>query len=170
MSPTISVKPHDRSGEILAGGILAGLIAGLIMELYMMVVMAAAQGMPIWQPSRGIAAVFFGQAAAGQGLWPVLFGLMIHFLTAAVWGVVFAVLIGHVTAGGAVGWGLVYGFLVYLVMFYVVLPILNAPMTAMRGNLGVIAEHLLYGAVLGVYAPLRDSIGGHRRIARALSS
>src|SRR5262249_30386840 len=130
-------RTSDRAnswGGLLRWGVIAGLIGGIAMAMIMMIV-TALLGMGFLAPLYLIAATFHPAWATAQGLQiaPLLVGLMVHMVNSAIFGVIFAVVlrwifrqpIGVVVMAVA---GMVWGILIFLVMTYGVLPVLDAAM------------------------------------------
>ncbi len=145
----------DRNKSIIGAGTGAGIIGGIVMAAFAMMY-AGAMGMGFWTPLRLIAASTNGVDALIGGGGILLWGLMIHMVTAAVWGVIFAVVLPRRTSAGAgFGWGIGFGIVVWAVMTFIGLPLVNSTMQArislMQGSWFI--EHLLYGAVTGALIP-----------------
>ncbi len=91
-------------------------------------------------------------------LGPVCLGLVIHLLWAALYGIIFSLLIRDFQLRGAkaVMSGLLYSVLVMLFMSFVVLPIVGiSGMPTMVGWPSFTVEHLLFGLMLGLWPMLR---------------
>src|SRR5205807_9761537 len=118
-------------------GVLVGLLDGILLALFTMLGTATYLQMGFFAPLYAIAAPLIGQqplmSYLQQGSFylapgPALLGLVVHLLWSALWGLIFGLLVRrlHLTAGRAIIGGLVYGVLVMLVMFFVVLPSVGA--------------------------------------------
>jgi hypothetical protein len=133
--------------------IAAGLAASVVMGMIEMVYEAVA-GDGFWSPVVYIGATVLRRLQevrppVGFDFWGVILGLGGHMMNSAVLGVVFAALAGRGERGrgAAVIWGAVYGLVVFIVMWYVVVPRVDPVM----GNLhaGVFAlSHVVWGVVL----------------------
>lgn len=150
-------------GDKIKIGIIAGVTGAILMAMWSMGY-AAAQGLGLFLPLRLIAATFFGVEALVGGAGVLLTGMMLHFVTASAWGVLFALLLPR-DAGYAVSLlaGAAYGGIVVLVvMTYAILPALDQ---VMRERVELtwfswVVTHLIYGVVLGLLTPfLRRRIG-----------
>lgn len=100
-----------------------------------------------------IGATFYGPTALAGGAGVLLYGLMLHMMTSAVWGAVFAVLLPSGTsAAAATAWGALFGLVVAVVMFYGVVswanPTMYSRVPMMIG--AFVIEHLLFGIGLGL--------------------
>jgi len=88
------------------------------------------------------------------GIGVVMWGMVVHLMTSAVLGVIFAAIIGpHVSSAAAAAlWRTGYGLLVMVAMMYLVLPWAN-PTMASRVPIMMGAQaigHVLYGMCLGL--------------------
>lgn len=140
------VRTSREVHRATSGGAIAGLAAGTWLTLFM-TVMSAARGGDIWHTMKGASGPFVGERAMQPGfdLLPVLLGLTAHLAISVGWGVVFG-LIAHGLGGTAtMGAGAAWGFVVWLAMYYVVLPIVG--LASMRADAPVgraIAFHLVF--------------------------
>jgi uncharacterized membrane protein YagU involved in acid resistance len=152
--------------KLLVGGAVAGIIAGIMMAMYAMLASATFLGQGLFTPLYGIASPLLGPAAMmqsmKQGIYfaggPALLGLVIHMMWAALYGIIFALVASalHLKGVLAVMAGLVYGLLIFLVMSYIVLPVVGAGgMPGMVGYPSFILEHLIFGMVLGLWPVFR---------------
>lgn len=154
---------NNRSvAGVVGGGAVAGIIAGIVMAMFTMMY-AGMMGMGFWMPLRLIAATLFGvDALVGTG--GVLFvGLVLHMVVSAVFGIIFAAIVGARTSGAAaVGWGLIYGVAIWAVMGFLVVPVANSTMNPrlpmMAGAFFI--EHLLFGITLGITPALMRRFAG----------
>jgi len=145
-------------GDLAKGGVIGGLVGGIVLAMLMMVV-TAVMGMGLLRPLYLIAATFHGPWAMEQGvvIVPLLIGLMVHMMNSIVFGLIFALLLGSVTAvrrWGAAAWtggGLVWGLIIFFINQYAVLPAVDPAMA--KGTEMVliwwIIGHMMYGLILG---------------------
>jgi hypothetical protein len=154
--------------RILVAGAVAGMIAGAVMAMYAMMASATFLHQGFFTPLYGIASPLTGSGAMKtsmqQGLYftfgPALLGLILHMMMAAIFGIVFALIVRAARLRGAavVALGVVYGLVIMGVMSVVVLPILG--IGSMPGTIGLPSftmEHLHYGLVLGIWANARPA-------------
>jgi uncharacterized membrane protein YagU involved in acid resistance len=139
-------------GEAVYSGIMAGIIAGLVMS---MVAMAAAMmmGQEIWAPPKMIAVTVLDPSwldRPGFQMIPLMVGMMIHFVTAIGFGILFALIGGRLDYGRAIKRGIVYGLAIWLFMQFISLPIIN-PVMADMPYVPFAMEHAVFGGFLGVY-------------------
>ena len=159
--------------QILPRGVIVGLIGGVLMALFAMIASATYMQMGFFTPLYAVATPLIGQqpllTSIRDGIFylafsPALLGLMIHLLWSALWGLIFGLLAHrlHLTGGGAIIGGLVYGVLVMLVMFFIVLPFVGA--SSLLRVLGgwsfslIIAHALFYGLPLGLWPVLQPQL------------
>ena len=159
--PTIerqSVLP-DIAG---LGGAIAGLIGGLAMALAGFL-MALASGEDIWYAPKQIAAAFVSTPLSEQPgfvLWPVVAGSLMHLLFSVVLGAVFGIVtrrLLHLPSrfGIPVVTGLIYGLTIWLIAYFVFLPVMNPQLLHIYAPIFII-QHIVYGVVLGAtYSLLR---------------
>jgi len=158
LRPVVSPLPD----VIGLGGTIAGLIGGLAMAVVAAII-SFMQGGDIWLESKQIATVVYGRAALAQvgfNPGPVLVGTLLHFATSAALGAIFGIVTRRLLQltsdfGTYVLAGLIYGMLVWLLAFFVVLPLFNRALLDSYAP-SFIVQHLVYGAVTGlVYTVLR---------------
>ncbi len=133
-------------------GVLSGMMAGGVMAIFLAMA-SASRGREMVAPIRMIAATVYGeQALQGPARFPILLtGLMIHFMTAALFGLIWVALLGRTSYPAAILGGAVYGLFIWAVQEYAILPAINKPL-ARRMDPGLFAAaHLLFGAMLGFY-------------------
>jgi hypothetical protein len=165
-TPSSALKPRSSVSPlpdvIGLGGAIAGLAGGVAMAV-VAALLSASMGQDIWHESKRIAAIVYGPAALavpGFDLGPVLVGSLIHLLVSAVLGALFGIVTRrwlHLTSdfGTPVMAGLVYGLLIWMAAYFVVLPVLNPALLDVYTPAFII-QHVAYGVVLGpVYMWLR---------------
>lgn len=158
------LKPTRMNArDAIGGGISAGLVAGLVLWIVLMV-LTAAQGGTVWSVMKGAAAPFIGtEAGSPQFAWgPVLLGTLVHFAISAAWGAFFGVLAYGLTRGATVLAGIGWGLVVWLVMYYVVLPLAGlGAVVASSPVMMAILTHLIFGLALGLaFLPYQRRVPG----------
>lgn len=152
MAHDVVSRPAASPGAIIAGGVSAGIIGGLAMAMFEMVYALMTMG-NLLMPLRLMGATFYGPQALVGGIGVLMWGMVVHTMTSAVLGVIFAWIIGpNVSSAAAAGWGIGYGLVVMFVMMYLVLPWAN-PTMASRVPMMMGAQaigHVLYGMCLGL--------------------
>jgi hypothetical protein len=142
---TSSLKAYRALKTILYGGLVVGVLDGL-----WAVLLSGLRGVGPIRVFQFISSGLFGRSAFNGGVRTALTGLLIHFMIASTLAAIFygaskrlPILVRH-----AVLWGVLYGFVVYLVMNYVVLPLSAAPpLPSSIGRLvvGLIGHALVVG-------------------------
>lgn len=159
----------------VATGAGAGIVASLVMAAYAMIAAATYQAVGFFTPLYHIASsVISGDAMmesmeagmAGENFvffaGPAVVGAVVHMMIGAAYGVVFAVIAKLIKLHGgpilALA-GAVYGFLVFVVSSWMLLPLTASilgggepirDMPSMVGYPTFIAEHILFGLALGL--------------------
>ena len=162
-------------------GAAVGVVAAIVMAMFAMVAAATYQGTGFFTPLYHIASSVIDaatmmrsmEAAAGGDAFtfsagPAAVGVGLHLLTGAFWGAIFGLLVSTGRLSGWIGLlaGIVYGLAVMVVMSFVVLPVIaevfgggeaisDMPRLAGWGTFTV--EHVIYGAVLGLWPLLSRS-------------
>jgi hypothetical protein len=140
---------------------VAGIIAGAVMSAIMLGVTAASGG-DIWQAMKGAGTPFLGERAHQPGFdgTAVAVGVGSHFLVSIGWGMLFGAICYGLSRGATVVMGLFWGLVVWLGMYYVVLPLVG--MGAMPKQVPIvraILTHLLFGLALGLaFAPFQRRV------------
>lgn len=177
-------------GRAAAVGAVAGVVASLVMAGYAMIASATYQHHGFFTPLFHIASVFVApsdlmmsvqHAATGDTFYfaagPAVLGAVIHMMTGALYGAVFAVLIvaARLRGPSVVAAGGVWGFVVFAISTWIGLPlaasIFNSGdqithMARMVGYPTFITEHVLFGLALGVLVVAGERIGARRTAGR----
>lgn len=149
MEATMNRATRKRAS---AGGIVAGIVAGAILSA-ILVAMTASKGGDVWQVVKAAGTPLLGESARDPGfdLVPVLVGVGVHFGVSILWGLLFATLFFGASKLGTVALGAAWGFVVWLVMYYVALPLAgmgNVPKSVPLGQ--AVLEHVIFGLALGL--------------------
>jgi uncharacterized membrane protein YagU involved in acid resistance len=155
--------------------VLPGLVAGLVFAMWAMVVGLFTS--TLWAAPQGIAqSIGIGSPGHSFQLVPFVAGLIGHMMNSIVFGVIFIAIAGAIRLQGiaAVVGGMVYGVIVYVAMYWVllrgVLSSTSASFLSANPEWSWIAGHLMFGVVLGAlaaYGPLRTLYGQTARPAPA---
>ncbi len=142
---------------------LPGLIGGLVFAMWAMVVGLFTS--TLWAPPQGIAqSIGIGSPGHNFQLVALVAGLMGHMMNSIVLGVIFIAIARAIRVYGptAIIGGMVYGVIVYVAMYWVllrgVLSSTSASFLSANPEWSWIAGHLMFGVVLGAlaaYGPLR---------------
>ena len=160
----MSNRVHDvddgvvrRHSCVVGAGALAGLVGGVLMALWGMIAGAACGQGPFAQ-LKLIGATFTGVEALVGGPGFVVWGLALHLLVSAAWGVVFALIVGRdVALSVAIVAGLLFSVGVLVVMTFVASPVLD-PVLRQRIPMmhgAWIVQHALYGVGVASFPFLR---------------
>ncbi|HWC32357.1 MAG TPA: hypothetical protein VG709_04440 [Actinomycetota bacterium] len=156
-------------------GVAAGITGALVMAMFAMIAAATYHGTGFFTPMYHIASSVIApdtmmesaaQAQAGNlfyfEVWPAALGMALHLAVGAPFGALFP-FVGRVVGVRGPAWiglGVLYGAVVLALMAFVGLPIAAAvfgggdpigSMPAMAGWWTFAIEHLMFGAVLGVW-------------------
>jgi hypothetical protein len=147
------METHARNrGQAALGGVVAGIAGGLAITLVMLIA-AAAGGRDIWMTFKFAAAPLLGDRAMLPGFdaGAVLLGTVCHLAVSIVWGVLFALLAYGLSRGATVIAGAVFGIVVWIGMFYVVMPIVGLGRGGESQPVAfAILEHVVFGVVTGI--------------------
>jgi hypothetical protein len=149
--PPVAPPPENRLGA-WKGGAVAGLMGGALLSCYMFL-RNLIGGRDVWQGMKMAGLPFLGEAATQPGFaaGPVLAGILSHFAVSIAWGILFAWLFYGVSRRGTVAFGALWGIVVWLGMFYMVLPLIGAGGIAKMAPAGqAVFEHVLFGLGVGI--------------------
>ena len=155
---------RDRGGSassaVRAGA--AGLVAGLIFAMWAMIVGIFTSN--FWAPPQGIGqALGIGHQGHDFQIVPFIVGLMGHMMNSIIFGLIFLGIAVALKLRGvaAVLVGMIYGIVVYAIMYWVVLRNLlsgtSGSFLSSNPEWSWVLGHLMFGAVLGLlfaYGPL----------------
>jgi hypothetical protein len=145
-------RPNKRPKAVTYGGTSAGIIGGVLMLLFLMVANVFLQG-DFFLPVRMIAASLMGVEAQTGGAAPILLGLVLHLVVSSLLGIFFAFVATPVKSlANYLGFGILYGFALWVVMTYMGLPILNPILgeSIQYMTYQWFFAHLIFGASLGL--------------------
>jgi hypothetical protein len=136
--------------------LVPGLIASLVMGMWEMIVEALIPGgAGLWAAPTYIAATVLRQLQivarpVAFDAFAIVAGLMGHMMNSVVLGLVFAVAIAPQvkSLGGKIVAGMLYGAVVYAVMWFAVVPLVDPVLLNLNGLLFLLA-HLMWGVALG---------------------
>lgn len=145
MEKTYLKRTEKSAGDTAVDGLVAGLVAGLAMAVFL-----ALAGLTSGTPPLTTLG-YFDPARAGN--W--LTGLLAHLAVSAIYGVVFALLLGLL---GRIRpslmrlvwlWGVVYGLVLLAAAYGVVFTAVTSPLAQVAiWQMGL--AHVIYGLVLGL--------------------
>ncbi|MBI3181114.1 MAG: hypothetical protein HYZ28_03120 [Myxococcales bacterium] len=150
-------------GSAAGGGAVAGVIGGLVLYVWLLLV-TLGRGADLWMVFKGSAAPFLGERAmaAGFDALALAAGVAVHMAISVGWGILFGLVAFGWSRATTVLAGVPFGVLVWLVMFYLALPIVGMGEMARSVPVGLaLFEHVLFGlAVAAGFLPFQ------RRVAR----
>ncbi len=138
--------------EAVSAGAFAGILAGTAMAMISMM-MSMTTGQGFWMPMKKISVTLLGPSVLQDPsfqMMPVIVGVIIHFITSMAFGMLFALWGGRWSYGPAIGWGAAYGLAIWIVMHFLVLPVVNPVMAQMPVPQFAIL-HVIFGGTLGSY-------------------
>ncbi len=149
---TRSFKSSRALKTIMYGGLVVGMLDGL-----WAVILSGLRGVGPTRVFQFISSGLFGRSAFSGGVRTALLGLLIHFMIASTLAAIYygASKRLPMLVRNAVLWGVIYGFVVYLAMNYVVLPLSAAPrLPSSMGRLviGLIGHALVVGLPISLIA------------------
>ncbi len=148
---------HPNISSRLAAGAVAGIIGGILMAMFEMFYHGAITGMGVFTMPNMIATNANFEMHHDFGMYTMV-GMIMHLVFSAflgmAWGAVFSRTPSKTTA--LVG-GLLFGYIMYLVMFYLVMPPINPMFEGARGMVQIIA-HLIFGVGFIFYPGLAQKM------------
>lgn len=158
----IRVEEHQWS-RLVPDGLLAGLAGGVTLGLVQFVISAAREESAI-DPFRRVASLVLGVGAL-DGDRPValvlIVGAVLHFVLAALFGLLFVVLLAFTFQLSArrwllLGYGALYGFLLWEINFLAIVPTLFPGLIDQIGFSGqiwngIVAYAIVYGPSVALY-------------------
>jgi hypothetical protein len=169
MTPT---SKDDLRHAARSGGI-AGLVGGVVLGLLVVLLLRWQDGYA-WVAFKLPAAPFVGVRVFAPSFDPaaVALGSVLHLATSAAWGALFGVLALGLRRVHTVIAGALFGVLVWIAMFYLVLPLAGVGWLGAQVPVGLaILEHVLFGLAVGAtFVPFqRVNPVFERRPSRRLS-
>lgn len=147
MERTVQDRRHA-----LGGGMVAGVLGGIAIAV-VLVVGALAKGQDIWPAFKGAAAPFLGERATTPGFDgpAVLLGILCHFAVSIGWGVLFAAIFFGLSRGATIAVGALWGIVVWLGMYYVLLPLVGQSQMARNEPVAMaIVSHVIFGLAVAI--------------------
>jgi len=133
---------------------LAGIVASIVMAMLAMVYEGFFNA-GFWAPPTFIAATILRNVQEVAIpvpflLFPVLLGMMGHMMNSVVLGMVFGKVFGARLAsfGTGVAYGAVYGISIFILMWFVILPLIDPVILNLNPYVFALA-HIIWGAVIG---------------------
>jgi hypothetical protein len=170
----MTVHTGSETRRAATGGIVAGLIGGLVLAAFLLLVNLM-QGKDVWSVFKFAATPFLGMRAQVPGFdaLAILFGSLCHFAVSAIWGLLFGLAFHGLNRKGTLVAGAFWGIVVWVGMYFVVLPMVGLGMMASQAPVLLsLVEHVLFGvATAAAYVPYQREVprmggrtfGGMRR-------
>jgi len=140
----------------LRGGVVAGIVGGIVIAFWTASV-GRALGDDVWVAAKTAAYPILGLRVLLPGFdgTAVLLGVVCHFAVSLVWGVLFAAVALGLSRRATVWAGALWGLLVWIGMFYVMLPLTGVGIIPYTTPIArAIVEYLVFGLAVGVaFAP-----------------
>jgi hypothetical protein len=169
----MAASARQRANPAVSGGLMAGLIAGVVMAVFMLLV-AASRGHDLWQVVKGAGVpLLHGRALMpGRDAGAAIVGIACHLAVSAVWGMLFGILAFGLTTGETVAAGFAWGIVVWIVMSYLVLPILGLGRMARAAPMGgAILNHVIFGVATALlFLPFQRRVFQPARRARTFTT
>ena len=137
------------SKKVIMATMTAAIVMGMIQMIY-----EAVAGLGFWSPVVLIAATVMRSlqqvgAHVPVAAMPVILGLMGHMINSMILGMIFAMIArGGQSRISLTMLGMVYGIIVFAVMWFLIVPLIDPIMKELNAVAFVVA-HLMWGAVLG---------------------
>lgn len=157
----MTVEQHQRRvrSEILTArqGLAAGIVGGLALAL-VSGALSQALGNGLWLPANAAGSFFLGvQPIPGEMAGALSYaGLAVMALMGALLGTLYATAQEPLDTPSLLIIALYYGFITWFVSTFLVLSWLSPAVREVWQSWAVFAGHLVFGAVLGIYAALRN--------------
>jgi|GEM_PF-5916671 len=131
-------------------GVLSGIVSGGLMTIFLSAA-SAMEGRGALAPVRMIAAAVYGDEALQRPTrFPILMtGMVIHFATASLFGLIWVAISRRSGYGAAVLGGAFYGLAIWMIQQYGLLPMIDQPLARGINPTAFAIAHLLFGAALG---------------------
>ena len=143
----MAVHTKAQATQAIRGGVLAGVVGGVVLSAFTLAV-TLANGMNGWAPIKAPGAPMLGERALQPGFDATAIGVGVisHFATSIVWGVLFGLLFFGLTRLGTVLAGATWSVVVWIAMRYAVLPGLGLAELGAGMPLEIeVFGHLLFG-------------------------
>lgn len=140
----------------LTDGVAGGVCGGVLMGTFSMILFPLLGVGGFWQPMNLIAAVFNQDwgSIKGFAMVPVLVGMMVHLMTSAALGMLFAWVAGR-RRGTVLLRAVSAALVIWLVSDFLVLPIIDPVLTRVYPEWLFALAHVMFGLGLGAYLRLR---------------
>jgi hypothetical protein len=152
-------KYRAEVNQALKGGTFAGFVGGVVLAILLLILMTG-RGADPWMVLKGAGAPFLGARAhqPGPDMPAVLTGVICHFAVSIIWGWIFGVVLYGYSRAATVIAGVPFGIVVWLVMYYIVLPLLGLHGGNQSATQGA-GLHVIFGlAIAFAFLPFQSSV------------
>jgi hypothetical protein len=142
---------EGRGRQGMKGGTVAGLVGGVVIAVWTLFV-GAIQGQNLWIGVKGAAYPFLRERALAPGFdaGAVVLGLVSHFAVSIGWGIGFGVIAYGLSRASTIAFGALWGLVVWVGMYFVILPLVGAGALARNGGIAMaVIEHVIFGLAVG---------------------
>ena len=145
----MTVHNQNQTKRALKGGVIAGLVAGAALSV-LLAVMNAIQGRDVLRGLKFPGVPLLGPRALEPGFdhVAIVVGQVSHLGVSMFWGVTFALLFFGLSRGMTLLAGAFWGIVSFIVMLYVVMPMIGFPAGGRGSVITAIVEHVIFGVVL----------------------
>ena len=142
-------RRHPLGRLVVVRGAWAGLLGGAAFLLMMLSLHGVTER---WVVLKLAAYPFLGNRVFHPELDPgaVLLGLAVHLVVSMTWGILFAWLAHGLSRPATVLLGAVWGVVVWMAMFLLVLPVVTPALAEGGASSGVILSELVFGLTVGI--------------------
>jgi hypothetical protein len=146
----MAVHNQTQTMRAIKGGVVAGLVAGVALSV-LLAVMNAIQGHDVLRGLKFAGVPLLGPRALEPGFdhVAIVVGQVCHLAVSLFWGVTFALLFFGLSKGMTLLAGAFWGFVSFIIMLYVVMPMIGFPAGGGGSVVVAIVEHVIFGVMLG---------------------
>lgn len=146
------LRTEKEARPALEGGIVAGLVGGIFLALLLLAMALLAHQSP-WAMLKGAGTPFLHERAMSPefDLTAVAVGVLCHFAISIGWGVLFGALAFGLTRSATLLFGVFWGVVVWLGMYYLLLPAVGMGAMARSEPIGMaVGLHVGFGVALAL--------------------
>ncbi len=140
--------------RVIGAGLIASVVMGMIEMIY-----EAVAGAGFWSPMVFIGATILRGFQSVEVpvpflFWGVVFGLAGHMMNSVIFGLIFTWITTRtsLSRGGLVVRGIVYAIAIFVIMWFVIIPLIDPVMLKLNGTVFAIS-HVMWGVALGLIVP-----------------
>ena len=157
---------------VIKAGVIVGTAAGIVSAIFATAI-SLATAEDIWVGAKAAGYAFYGDRTLLPGfeLDLIIVGVLTHFAVSIGWSIPFVLLFWGLSPRATLIAGILWGLGVWIVMFYIVLPLVGAAKVAAMTPVGrAIVEHLFFGIAVatGFVGFQRSQATAMRAFSRAV--